>query len=157
MMKILYVCTHNRCRSILCEAITNSLGCGRLHAKSAGSQPSGEVHPLTLGYLAEAKIPVNGLASKSWNNLNGFEPDVVMTVCDSAAGESCPLWLGDSIKVHWGLEDPSRIEGADDQIAAAFESTIAVITQRVNGLMGVAALPKTEWLGALNHLTKTQA
>ena len=98
-MNILYICTHNRCRSILSEAITRQNAQGIINAMSAGSQPSGEVHPLSIKYLSEMGYDTAGLISKSWESLkdeNGddFIPDVVITVCDQAAGESCPLWLG---------------------------------------------------------------
>ena len=119
-MKILYICTHNRCRSILSEAITNHRAAGALIARSAGSQPAGEVHPLSLKYLAEAGIPTRGLKSQSWDEFEDFAPDVVITLCDSAAGESCPLWFGKAIKLHWGLEDPSKLSGDESAIAAEF-------------------------------------
>ena len=134
-MKILYICTHNRCRSILSEAITNQYGQGRLEARSAGSQPSGQVHPLSLRYLAEQQIPTKGLSSKSWENLDGWVPDVVVTVCDSAAGEACPLWLGHTPRVHWGLVDPSKLEGSDEEVAEAFRQTIKEIIKRVERML----------------------
>ena len=87
-MKVLYICTHNRCRSILSEAITNHVAGDVITAKSAGSQPAGEVHPLSLKYLNEAGIPTEGLQSQSWDEFEAFAPDLVITVCDSAAGES---------------------------------------------------------------------
>ena len=99
-MKILYICTHNRCRSILSEAITNHEASGLITAKSAGSQPAGEVHQLTLKFLSEASYSTDGLTSQSWEKLEDFNPDLVVTVCDAAAGESCPLWMGNSLKVH---------------------------------------------------------
>src|SRR5690606_2392558 len=86
-MKILFICTHNRCRSILAEAITNLMSDGRIVAKSAGSQPAGMIHPLTLRYLHDAGVSTDGLYSKSWDELESFEPDVVITVCDDAAQE----------------------------------------------------------------------
>ena len=134
-MKILYICTHNRCRSILSEAITNHYGQDRLDARSAGSQPSGEVHPLSLKYLAEQGIPTEGLSSKSWDNLGGWTPDVVVTVCDSAAGEACPIWLGDTLKVHWGLSDPSKLDGSDEEKGEAFRETINAIIRRVERML----------------------
>lgn len=136
-MKILYICTHNRCRSILSEAITNQYGQGRLEARSAGSQPSGEVHPLSLKYLAEQGVSTEGLSSKSWDNLDGWVPDVVVTVCDSAAGEACPIWLGDALKVHWGLADPSKLEGTDEVKAEAFRQTIKQIISRVERMLEI--------------------
>ena len=134
-MKILYICTHNRCRSILSEAIANHLGKGTLEAKSAGSQPAGEVHPLSLKFLAENNIPTGGLASQSWDEFETFEPDIVITVCDSAANETCPVWFGRSTQVHWGLADPSKIDGTDEDIAAAFNNTIEEITSRTEQLL----------------------
>ena len=136
-MKILYICTHNRCRSILSEAVTNHLSNGTIIAKSAGSQPVGEVHPLSLKYLAEARISTAGLVSESWDSCADFAPDLVVTVCDSAAGETCPLWMGQTLKVHWSLADPSKLSGSDDYIAAAFRATINEIRQRVNALMAI--------------------
>ena len=137
-MKILYICTHNRCRSILSEAITNAVAGDVIVAKSAGSQPAGEVHPLSLVYLAEAGISTEGLQSQSWDEFEDFAPDVVVTVCDSAAGESCPLWFGNTLKVHWGLSDPSKIEGSDAEKAQGFRDCIAAITHRVNQLIPIA-------------------
>lgn len=142
-MKILYICTHNRCRSILSEAITNHLASDVITAKSAGSQPVGQVHPLSLKYLAEAGIATDGLQSQSWDEFEAFAPDVVVTVCDSAAGETCPVWFGKSVKVHWGLSDPSKLTGSDDDIADAFRDTISQISMRVNALKAIAEKPYT--------------
>ncbi|HEY7772204.1 MAG TPA: arsenate reductase ArsC [Marinagarivorans sp.] len=136
-MKILYICTHNRCRSILSEAITNHVANGKITAKSAGSQPAGQVHPLSLRYLEEAGISTDGLQSQSWDEFEAFAPDVVVTVCDSAAGESCPVWFGNSVKVHWGLSDPSKLQGSEDELADAFRATIAEITTRVEQLLAL--------------------
>ena len=132
-MKILYVCTHNRCRSILCEAITNASD-SNVEARSAGSQPVGEVHPLSLKYLAARGVDITGLKSQSWNEFEGFDADLVVTVCDSAAGETCPVFFGKSLKVHWGLEDPSKREGTEQEMADAFNKTIDIIEKRVAAL-----------------------
>ena len=140
-MNILYICTHNRCRSILSEAITRQKATGAINAMSAGSQPSGEVHPLSLKYLAETGYNTDNLTSKSWDNLGDFIPDVVITVCDQAAGESCPLWLGNTPKLHWGLTDPSKLDGTDEEKHEAFLATIAEIEQRVDKLIEIAKLP----------------
>ena len=136
-MKILYICTHNRCRSILSEAITNHLSGDKIIAKSAGSQPAGEVHPLSLKYLQEAGVATAGLQSRSWDEFEAFAPDVVVTVCDSAAGESCPVWFGSSVKVHWGLSDPSKLEGSEAELASAFRQTIDEIGRRVEQLLAI--------------------
>lgn len=156
-MNILYICTHNRCRSILSEAITRQKAQGLIHAMSAGSQPSGKVHPLSLQYLAEAGYNTDNLTSKSWDSLtddkgNNFVPDVVITVCDQAAGESCPLWLGQTPILHWGLSDPSKLEGSDEQKRDAFLATIQQIEQRVDKLVEIAKLPKDEQIFALQKI-----
>ena len=138
-MKILYICTHNRCRSILSESITNQIAGGVIEAKSAGSQAVGEVHPLSLKYLAQTGYGIDGLQSQSWDDFEDFQPDVVVTVCDSAAGETCPLYFGNSLKVHWGLSDPSKIDGNEAQIEQAFLACINEVAQRVQKLKSIAA------------------
>ena len=134
-MKILFICTHNRCRSILSEAITNHYSVGKLIARSAGSQPAGVVHPLSLKYLKKSGIDTGELKSQSWDEFEEFEPDMVITVCDSAAKETCPVWFGTAVQMHWGLADPSKVKGSEDEIAAAFHRTIAEITQRTQALL----------------------
>jgi arsenate reductase len=141
-MKLLFICTHNRCRSILCEAIANQRAEGVLCAASAGSAPVEAVHPLTLRYLEERGYETAGLMSQSWHDLNAFEPDRVITVCDTAAGEACPLWIGDVQKVHWGLPDPSRAEGSDEVIRAAFMAVIDRIESKVDEWAREAAVRK---------------
>jgi arsenate reductase len=133
-MNMLYICTHNRCRSILSEAITNHLGQGRIKAFSAGSQPCGEVHPMSIRYLEESGIATDGLQSKSWDAFETDQPEVVVTVCDSAASESCPVWFGDTVKVHWGLPDPSKLEGSEEEIREAFYRVMETIERRVRAL-----------------------
>jgi arsenate reductase len=137
-MKILYICTHNRCRSILSEAITNKVADGVIEAKSAGSQPAGMVHPLSLKYLEQTGYSIDGLQSQSWDEFEDFGPDLVITVCDSAAGESCPLYFGKSVKMHWGLKDPSKVEGSDGEKQAEFLNCIAEIEGRVEQLKTLA-------------------
>lgn len=134
-MKILFICTHNRCRSIIAEAITNHISGTTIQAASAGSSPVGEVHPLSLKYLAEAGIATQGLHSQSWHDLESFEPDVVVTVCDSAANETCPIWFGKALKVHWGLADPSKVEGTEEQVKAAFISLMHTLLNRIEFLL----------------------
>ena len=135
-MRLLFICTHNRCRSILCEAITRQRGAGRLQAASAGSTPVAAVHPLTLRYLEERGYETRGLVSQSWDALESFSPDKVVTVCDSAAGEVCPVWMGAVEKIHWGLPDPSRVEGDDEMVRAAFMSVIERIENKVDEWVG---------------------
>ena len=140
-MKILFICTHNRCRSIIDEAVDNHVGEGRLEARSAGSAPSGKVHPLSLQYLREAGFDTTGLRSQSWDEHESWQPDVVITVCDQAANEPCPVWFGKALQVHWGLTDPSRTDGSEDEIATAFRDTIALLHSRMQRLL--AANPDT--------------
>ena len=135
-MKLLFICTHNRCRSILSEAITNQRARGILTAASAGSAPVDAVHPLTLRFLQERGYDTAGLASQSWADLEAFEPDRVITVCDTAAGEACPLWMSDVERVHWGLPDPSRVDGDDETVRAAFMAVIDRIELKVDEWMG---------------------
>ena len=131
-MKLLFICTHNRCRSILCEAIATQRGAGSLQAASAGSAPVDAVHPLTLRYLEERGYQTSGLQSQSWEDLAAFNPDRVVTVCDSAAGETCPLWMGEVENHHWGLPDPSRAEGSAAAIRSAFMAVIDRIENKVD-------------------------
>lgn len=146
-MKLLFICTHNRCRSILAEAVTNHYGKGILTAKSAGSQPVGEVHPLSLRFLSEQHIPTAGLTSQSWDDHQSWQPDVVITVCDAAAGESCPSWFGHALKVHWGLVDPSQLQGSEADIANAFKQTIKLLQTRIEQLiaMDISKREKNQW------------
>lgn len=136
-LTLLFICTHNRCRSILCEALARHLGRGRIAAFSAGSLPAGHVHPETLQYLKLRGVPIEGLHSQSWDDVAYLSPDAVITVCDSAAGEQCPLWFGQVVKVHWGLQDPSRAEGSSADRAAAFESVAQIIEARLGQLLAL--------------------
>jgi len=141
-MKILFICTHNRCRSILSEAITNKIGEGVIEARSAGSQPVGEVHPLSVKYLEETGYHTEDLRSQSWDEFEAFEADLVITVCDSAAGETCPVWFGKSVKAHWGLSDPSKVTGTEEEIKAAFLACIDIIEKRAAELLSIATHSK---------------
>lgn len=130
MFHILFVCTHNRCRSILCEAITDARAKGALKVSSAGSQPAGVIYPETLRQLTRHGYSIEGLQSTGWEALEQSPPNLVVTVCDSAAGEACPLWLGDVQKIHWPLTDPSKL--SDPELAeAAFNEVIAKIEAQV--------------------------
>ncbi len=140
-MKILYICTHNRCRSILSEAITNHLANGKWQAFSAGSQPVGQVHPLSLKYLSEKGISTDGLKSQSWDDFESVQPDLVVTVCDSAAAEACPVWFGNSLQVHWGLPDPSKLQGTEAEVRDAFYRVMSTIEQRVQALLALDLEP----------------
>lgn len=143
-MKILFLCTANSCRSILCEAMFNYLAPQGMKAYSAGSQPKGEVNPLSLKTLEKAGISTQGLHSKSSDEHQSLAPDFVITVCDKAAGEACPVFFGPSTKAHWGLADPSDYIGSQDEIETAFEATLDQIKTRIQAFL---ALPLKQ-LGA---------
>lgn len=133
-VKLLFICTHNRCRSILAEAIATEVGGGLLQAASAGSEPAGEVHPLTLRSLARHGIPAEGLRSKALDELKEFNPDFVITVCDKASAEACPLWLGKTRSLHWSLADPSALTSDETARDEAFDLTIATLAKRLRWL-----------------------
>ncbi|MDA8814619.1 arsenate reductase ArsC [Luminiphilus sp.] len=132
--EILFVCTHNRCRSVLAEVIANTNHDGFFRAHSAGSQPAGAVHPSTLKYLAARGLPTQGLTSQSWNDYSDVQFDLVVTVCDGAAGETCPLWMEGAARVHWGVPDPSRIEGDEAVIRAAFDDVVDALDEKLSSL-----------------------
>lgn len=136
-MKLLFLCTHNRCRSIVAEAVTRQV-CGSLvEVQSAGSQPARKVHPLTLEHLALNDVPVRGLRAKSVDSLAGYHPDFVITVCTDAAGESCPVWAGKVHRIHWALMDPSILDEDAFACSAAFGSLIATLTLRMKHIKEV--------------------
>ena len=136
-MKILFLCTANSCRSILCEAMFNHLAPTEMLAYSAGSQPKGEVHPLSLKTLDKAGVSTAGLHSKSSDVHVNLAPDFVITVCDKAAGEACPVFFGPAIKAHWGLADPSEYQGTQEEIEAAFEATLEQIRTRIEAFLAL--------------------
>ena len=124
-MKLIFLCTHNACRSILAEAIFQQRGYGLVLAASAGSAPSGVVHPLTLRHLLSRGYDPAGLFSKSMDQASEFAPDVVITVCDGAAEAACPAWLDTTPRVHWPLPDPTRLADPaliDAEFAAVFNT-----------------------------------
>jgi arsenate reductase len=137
---VLFLCTHNSARSILAEAILNHLARGRFKGFSAGSSPSGKVNPLVLETLQKAGHDTLGLRSKNWDEFavpGAPEMDIVITVCDNAAGEVCPIWPGQPIRLHWGLDDPSRVTGDDEARRAAFSKTYQEIIRRLRKLVSL--------------------
>lgn len=135
-LTFLVLCTGNSCRSIIGEVLINSLGQGRFRAHSAGSHPSGVVNPNALAKLQDEGHDTNGVASKSWGRFegDGADPiDIVITVCDSAAGESCPIWNGSPVTVHWGIPDPADATGSD--IGPAFEKTYRQLRRRIDDML----------------------
>jgi arsenate reductase len=131
---VLFLCTGNSARSILGEAIANNIGQGRLIGFSAGSHPKAEVHPLALDLLRQMHLPSEGLRSKSWDDFavpGAPQMDFIFTVCDSAAGEACPVWPGHPMTAHWGLPDPAAVEGSEIERRRAFRQTFAALENRI--------------------------
>jgi len=135
-MNVLFLCTGNSCRSILGEATFNHLAPTGWRAMSAGSKPTGQVHPRSLALLAREGIPTDGYYSKSWDNLPAT-PDIVITVCASAAGETCPAYLGPVLRTHWGVEDPAHATGTDEEIDAAFMKAYRILRTRIEAFLAL--------------------
>ncbi|HQN64250.1 MAG TPA: arsenate reductase ArsC [Methylophilus sp.] len=135
-MNILFLCTGNSCRSILAEATFNALAPKGMRAMSAGSKPTGEVHPRSIALLTSKGIPTDGYYSKSWENLPAV-PDIVITVCGNAAGETCPAYLGNVIRAHWGVEDPAKATGTDAEINASFEDAYRILRCRIEAFLAL--------------------
>jgi arsenate reductase len=131
---VLFLCTGNSARSVMGEALLNHWGKGRFRAYSAGSQPKGEVHPLTLELLRAMKLPTEGLRSKSWNEFartDAPKMDFVFTVCDQAAAETCPVWPGQPITAHWGVPDPAAAQGTHEAKLAVFRDAFRRLDTRI--------------------------
>lgn len=136
--RVLFLCTHNSARSILAEALATHLGQGRLQGYSAGSQPSGTVNPHALATLDRLGCRIDGLRSKSWEEFTGPDAvpmDLVITVCDNAAHEICPVWPGTPVPTHWGCPDPSSTRGGTQETALAFRRTAELIADRIQRLL----------------------
>lgn len=135
MFNVLFLCTGNSARSILAEALLNRLGNGRFRAYSAGSHPSGTVNPFAIELLEKSGLPVTDLRSKSWDEfaLPGAPVfNFVFTVCDNAAGEICPVWPGQPMTAHWGIEDPAAVEGSDEDKRKAFHNAFTQLNRRLS-------------------------
>jgi arsenate reductase len=132
---VLFLCTGNSARSILAEAYLRSAGYRRFAAYSAGSHPAGQVNPLALDLLERNRIPTAGLRSKNWDEFarpGAPRIDFVFTVCDNAAGEACPIWPGQPVTAHWGVQDPAAVQGADELKRKAFLKAFTELTTRIN-------------------------
>jgi arsenate reductase len=137
---VLFLCTGNSARSILAEALLNRMGEDRFRAYSAGSHPKGEVHPAALALLERRGFPTEGLRSKSWDEFtraDAPEIDFVITVCDNAAGEICPIWPGGPMKAHWGIDDPAAVEGRGQ--SEAFATAMRRLESRIAAFMAIPA------------------
>jgi arsenate reductase len=153
---VLFVCTGNSARSIIGESLLNHVGRGRFKAYSAGSHPKGAVHPLALAALRELGMPTEGLRSKSWNEFAGPDApvmDFVLTVCDKAAGEACPVWPGRPLTAEWGIPDPAAFDGTEDQKAKHFMDAAVTLKRRID-LMLCLPPDKLERLSARHHLNE---
>ena len=137
---LLFLCTGNSARSILAEALANQLAKSRFRAYSAGSHPRGRVHPMALQVLDEAGIATDGLRSKPWDEFatpDAPPMDLIITVCDKAAGEACPLWPGHPVTAHWGIEDPASVAGSQEQVHKAFGKALQLLQHRLSLLMAL--------------------
>jgi arsenate reductase len=131
---VLFLCTGNSARSILAESLLNTLGRGKFRGFSAGSFPKGHVHPMAIELLERMNLPTQGLRSKSWDEfaMPGAPPlDFIVTVCDNAAGEVCPIWPGKPMTAHWGIADPAAVKGSPEEIARAFRDAFTVLDRRI--------------------------
>ena len=156
---VLFLCTGNSARSILAESILNAEGKGRFKAFSAGSQPKGEVNPHALKELEALGYPSEGFRSKSWDEF--AEPgapkmDFIFTVCDSAAGEACPVWIGHPMTAHWGIEDPAAVEGSEVEKARAFAQAARFLKNRIMSFISLP-LASLDRLALETHLRQIGA
>jgi protein-tyrosine-phosphatase len=161
VFNVLFLCTGNSARSILAEAYLNAAGRGRFTAYSAGSHPGGKVNPLALELLEKNRIDSAGLRSKSWDEFaRPGAPllDFVFTVCDNAAGEVCPIWPGQPISAHWGVNDPAAVNGSDDEKRKAFLRAFTELTARINLLLAlpVEKLDRITLQSRLREIGKTE-
>lgn len=129
--RVLVLCTGNSCRSVMAEALFNHLGKGNIEAVSAGSNPAGYVHPKSIETLKRHGIDFGQPRSKSWDEFSGQHFDLVVTVCDAAAAESCPAFIGPVKKLHWSTPDPAKAAGTDAQIEAAFNEAFMMLKDRI--------------------------
>ena len=140
VFNVLFICTGNSARSILAEGLMTSLGRGRFKAYSAGSHPTGMVHPMALSTLATLHVPSEGFRSKYWDEFaqpGAPEFDFVFTVCDNAAGEICPIWPGQPMTAHWGVADPAAVQGSDEQKARAFMDAAVLLKRRIELMLSL--------------------
>jgi protein-tyrosine-phosphatase len=141
-LNVLFLCTHNSARSVMAEALLAVLGNGRFHAYSAGSMPSGRVHPFAIAKAQEIGYRPGEFRSKSWDEFAAAgapHMDIIITVCDDAAGEVCPVWPGNPATAHWGFPDPSRAEGGEAGQRAAFDKVFIAIRRRIELLISLPA------------------
>jgi len=151
---VLVLCTGNSCRSVMGEALVNRLGGGRFKAYSAGSNPIGRINAGALATLARHNLPTDGYTSKSWEALEGVDFDILIAVCDSAAGETCPVYLSSAIRTNWGVADPGHVEGTPEEVIAAFEATFATLKHRITRLveLPIESMSREQLSEELDHI-----
>lgn len=165
---VLFLCTGNTARSVMAEGILRKDGAGRFNAFSAGSQPKGTVNPFALKVLDSLGYPADGFRSKSWDEFAGPDApvmDFIFTVCDSAAGEACSVWLGHPASAHWGIEDPAAVEGTDIEKERAFVQAFKYLKNRISAFLAlpmasldqIALTHRLEEIGRLEGATRTAA
>jgi arsenate reductase len=159
---VLFLCTGNSARSIMAESILNQLGGGRFVAYSAGSFPTGGVNPFALVILEENGMPTADLRSKPWDEFarpGAPQLDFIFTVCDRAAGETCPIWPGQPMTAHWGIADPAAVQGSDAEKRRAFANAFRELSQRIRVLtsLPVRSLDRTELQERLNAIGNSAA
>jgi arsenate reductase len=154
MLKVLILCTGNSCRSVLGEALINHLAGDRLQAFSAGSHPIGKINANALATLQRNGIATEGFTSQSWNEYADKGIDIAITVCDSAAGETCPVYLNSVVRGHWGLADPAHVTGSEEEINAAFQVTYDALEKRIKQLLALPfeTMSAAELSAALNKI-----
>ncbi len=151
---VLFICTGNSARSIMAEAILNQQGAGRFRSYSAGSHPTGAVNPYAIDLLERNRFKTEGLRSKNWNEFAAADAphmDFVLTVCDKAAGEVCPVWPGQPVSAHWGVEDPAAVKGSAETIQRAFNECFIVLNRRI-ALLTVLPIDKLDQLALKKEL-----
>lgn len=153
-MKILFMCTANSCRSVLSEGLFNHIAPAGFTAVSSGSFPSGRLNPRAVSTLQSLGVDTSTLYSKGSDSFADNPPDIVITVCDKAGGEPCPVYFGPAIKSHWGLSDPSEVTGSEEQVQAAFDATVEHIRRRLDALfaLDLKELGPTELKSALDQI-----
>jgi arsenate reductase len=159
MLNILVICTGNSCRSVMGEALFNHLGQGRIKAFSAGSQPIGRINTGALATLKRHDLPTEGYKSQSWEEFEDQPMDIVITVCDNAAGETCPVYLTKAVRAHWGVSDPGHVEGTEAEKIAAFERTFSTLKLRVEKMLELPleTMPPEQLTAELNAIGQLTA
>ena len=140
LINVLFLCTHNSARSVMAEALLNTLGRGRFHAYSAGSMPSGRLNPFAIEMAKTIGYATENVCSKSWDEFatpGAPKMDFIITVCDSAAGESCPYWPGHPLVAHWGVPDPAEVKGTPEQKRAAFQEAYRRLMNRITAFVNL--------------------